>query len=59
MMNLRASAKPFEIRGVLAKKTLHELKMYKTIPYTCMQKIAETEGCMLKDRDTPAEDGED
>ena len=32
MMNLRASAKPFEIRGVLAKKNA-ELKMYKTIPF--------------------------
>ena len=34
MMNLRASAKPFKIREVLAQKTLHELEMYKTIPYT-------------------------
>jgi len=38
MINLRTSAKPFAFRGVLAKKKLHELKMYKTIPYTCMQK---------------------
>ena len=36
---MRGSEKPFKIRGVLARKTLHELEMYRTIPYTCSKKF--------------------
>ena len=37
MMNLRASAKPFAIRGVLAKKIARTQNVQ--IPYTCMKKF--------------------
>jgi len=39
MMNLRASAKPFNIRGVLAKKTLDEPEMYKAFLAAALTRV--------------------
>ena len=50
---MRGSEKPFKIRGVLARKTLHELEMYRTIPYTCSKKF-EPKICPTCRRDASA-----